>query len=179
MAAASGTATSEGKQLPSKRETMVWKPRKECFLQNIPNVPDGKSEESESTSTAPNEDDVSGSTDEGWYNIYADLDVWDSEVSNVPESSGQQDASEHEVEDWDKELEESTCGPYGNPAFAILLQRLGSPVLCCVLLGRASPSWLWQSLPGRRVWLAFLCIQLYTAPAQTYCGARFNSLRDS
>ncbi|NXM97327.1 COPRS protein, partial [Sylvia borin] len=35
-----------------------------------------------------------------------------SEVSNIPESSGQQNASEHEVEDWDKELEESTYGPY-------------------------------------------------------------------
>ncbi|XP_066421992.1 coordinator of PRMT5 and differentiation stimulator [Molothrus aeneus] len=91
---------------------MIWKPRKECLLQNIPNVPDGKSEESEFASTSPNEGDVSGSTDEGWYNIYADLDVWDNEVSNVPESSGQQDASEHEVEDWDKELEESASGPY-------------------------------------------------------------------
>lgn len=81
------------------------------MLQNIPNVPDGKSEESASASTSPNEDDVSGSTDEGWYNIFADLDVWDSE------SSGQQDTSEHEVEDWDKELEECTRGPYGEYIF--------------------------------------------------------------
>ncbi|NXN84959.1 COPRS protein, partial [Bombycilla garrulus] len=33
-------------------------------------------------------------------------------VSSIAESSGQQDASEHEVEDWDKELEESACSPY-------------------------------------------------------------------
>ncbi|XP_039937738.1 coordinator of PRMT5 and differentiation stimulator isoform X2 [Hirundo rustica] len=112
MAAASEAANSEGKQLPNKTETVIWKPRKECLLQNIPNVPDGTSEESVSASTSPNEGDVSGSTDEGWYNIYADLDVWDSEVSNIPESSVQQDVSEHEVEDWDKELEESTYGPY-------------------------------------------------------------------
>ncbi|XP_030089677.1 coordinator of PRMT5 and differentiation stimulator [Serinus canaria] len=112
MAAASEAAKSEGKQLPNKTETMIWKPRQECLLQNIPNVPDGKSGESEFASTSPNEGDASGSTDEGWYNIYADLDVWDSEASNVPKSSGQQDASEHEVEDWDKELEESASGPY-------------------------------------------------------------------
>ncbi|XP_023794515.1 coordinator of PRMT5 and differentiation stimulator isoform X3 [Cyanistes caeruleus] len=106
-------AASEEKLLPNKTEIVVWKPRKECLQQNIPNVPDGKSEESESASTSPSEGDVSGSTDEGWYNIYADLDVWDNEVSSIPESSGQQDASEHEVEDWDRELEEFTCGPYG------------------------------------------------------------------
>ncbi|XP_023794516.1 coordinator of PRMT5 and differentiation stimulator isoform X4 [Cyanistes caeruleus] len=105
-------AASEEKLLPNKTEIVVWKPRKECLQQNIPNVPDGKSEESESASTSPSEGDVSGSTDEGWYNIYADLDVWDNEVSSIPESSGQQDASEHEVEDWDRELEEFTCGPY-------------------------------------------------------------------
>lgn len=86
-------------------------------MKNIPNVPDGKSEESESASTSPNEGDVSGSTDDGWYNIYGALDVWDSEVSNISESPGQQDASEYEVEDWDKELEESTCGPYGEYTF--------------------------------------------------------------
>lgn len=89
----------------------------ECLLQNIPNVPDGKSEESESASTSPNEGAISGSIDDGWYNIYADLDVWDNEVSKIPESPGQQDASEYEVEDWDKELEESTCGPYGEYTF--------------------------------------------------------------
>lgn len=86
-------------------------------MKNIPNVPDSKSEESESASTSPNEGDVSSSTDDGWYNIYGALDVWDSEVSNIPESPGQQDASEYEVEDWDKELEESTCGPYGEYTF--------------------------------------------------------------
>lgn len=87
------------------------------MLQNIPDVPDGKSEENGSASPSPNEDDVSGSADEGWYNIYADLDLWDSEGSNIPESSGQQAASEHEVEDWDKELEESSRGPYGKYTF--------------------------------------------------------------
>ncbi|XP_039937739.1 coordinator of PRMT5 and differentiation stimulator isoform X3 [Hirundo rustica] len=121
MAAASEAANSEGKQLPNKTETVIWKPRKECLLQNIPNVPDGTSEESVSASTSPNEGDVSGSTDEGWYNIYADLDVWDSEVSNIPESSVQQDVSEHEVEDWDKELEESTYGPYGDTCLQMSL----------------------------------------------------------
>ncbi|XP_005490515.2 coordinator of PRMT5 and differentiation stimulator [Zonotrichia albicollis] len=112
MAAASEAANSEGKQLPNKTDMMIWKSRKECVLQNIPNVPDGNSEESESASTSPNEGDISGSTDGGWCNIYTDLDVWDGEVSNVPKSSGQQDASEHEVEDWDKELEEAASGPY-------------------------------------------------------------------
>lgn len=43
--------------------------------------------------------------------------MWDSEVSTVPESSGQPDASEHEVEDWDKELEGSTYDPYGEYTF--------------------------------------------------------------
>lgn len=43
--------------------------------------------------------------------------MWDSEVPNGPECSGQQDASEHEVEDWDKELQESASGPYGEYTF--------------------------------------------------------------
>ncbi|XP_039937737.1 coordinator of PRMT5 and differentiation stimulator isoform X1 [Hirundo rustica] len=134
MAAASEAANSEGKQLPNKTETVIWKPRKECLLQNIPNVPDGTSEESVSASTSPNEGDVSGSTDEGWYNIYADLDVWDSEVSNIPESSVQQDVSEHEVEDWDKELEESTYGPYGTLLCLLQSQSCLRPAeVFCVL----------------------------------------------
>lgn len=86
------------------------------MLQNIPPVPHGKSEESQSASTSAHEGDVSGSTDEGWCNTYAGLDVWNSEISNIPASSGQ-DASAQEVEDWDKELEESACSPYGKYTF--------------------------------------------------------------
>ncbi|KAF4801929.1 hypothetical protein TURU_030192 [Turdus rufiventris] len=90
----------------------------ECLLQNIPPVPHGKSEESQSASTSLHEGDVSGSTDEGWCNTYAGLDVWNSEISNIPECSGQQDASAQEVEDWDKELEESACSPYDADDFS-------------------------------------------------------------
>ncbi|XP_056361932.1 coordinator of PRMT5 and differentiation stimulator [Oenanthe melanoleuca] len=118
MAAASEAANSDGKQLPNKKGTMIWESRKECLLQNIPPVLHGKSEESPSASTSCHEGDVSGSTDEGWCNIYAGLDVWNSEVSNIPESSGQQDASPHEVEDWDKELEEADCSPYDADDFS-------------------------------------------------------------
>ncbi|NXK95927.1 COPRS protein, partial [Formicarius rufipectus] len=34
------------------------------------------------------------------------------EDSSTPESPKLQNASEYEVEDWDKELEESACSPY-------------------------------------------------------------------
>ncbi|NXF99605.1 COPRS protein, partial [Sakesphorus luctuosus] len=34
------------------------------------------------------------------------------EVSSIPESPKFQNTSEYEVEDWDKELKESACGPY-------------------------------------------------------------------
>ncbi|XP_039246098.1 coordinator of PRMT5 and differentiation stimulator isoform X2 [Pipra filicauda] len=112
MAGAVDATKCEEKQLPNKRETMIWKPRKECLLDNIPNVPDSKSEESEASDASHSEGDDSVSPDD-WYNVHFYLDEGDDEVSSIPDSPKLQSASEHEVEDWDKELEESAYGPYG------------------------------------------------------------------
>ncbi|XP_017667612.1 PREDICTED: coordinator of PRMT5 and differentiation stimulator isoform X3 [Lepidothrix coronata] len=107
MAGAVDATNCEEKQLPNKRETMIWKPRKECLLDNISNVPDSKSEESEASDAPHSEGDHSVSPDD-WYNVHEG----DGVVSSIPDSPKLQSASEHEVEDWDKELEESACGPY-------------------------------------------------------------------
>ncbi|XP_027547677.1 coordinator of PRMT5 and differentiation stimulator isoform X2 [Neopelma chrysocephalum] len=111
MAGAVDATNSEEKQLPNKRETMIWKPRKECLLDNIPNVPDSKSEESEASDASHSEGDDRVSSDD-WYNAHFYLAEGDDEVSSIPDSPKLQSASEYEVEDWDKELEESACGPY-------------------------------------------------------------------
>ncbi|XP_027510291.1 coordinator of PRMT5 and differentiation stimulator isoform X1 [Corapipo altera] len=111
MAGAVDATNCEEKQLPNKRETMIWKPRKECLLDNIPNVPDSKSEESEASDASHSEGDDSVSPDD-WYNVHFYLDEEDDEVYSIPDSPKLQSASEYEVEDWDKELEESAYGPY-------------------------------------------------------------------
>ncbi|XP_071429437.1 coordinator of PRMT5 and differentiation stimulator-like [Pithys albifrons albifrons] len=111
MAAAIDGTNFVEKQLSNNRETVIWEPKKECLLDDIPNVPDSKSEEREASDTSDNEGDVSGSSDV-WYNMNSYLSEGDDEVSSTPESPKFQDASEYEVEDWDKELRESACGPY-------------------------------------------------------------------
>ncbi|XP_032562981.1 coordinator of PRMT5 and differentiation stimulator isoform X2 [Chiroxiphia lanceolata] len=112
MAGAVDATNCEEKQLPNKRETMIWKPRKECLLDNIPNVPDSKSEDNEASDASHSEGDDSVSPDD-WYNVHFYLDEEDDEVSSIPDSPKLQSAPEYEVEDWDKELEESAYGPYG------------------------------------------------------------------
>ncbi|KAM6049973.1 coordinator of PRMT5 and differentiation stimulator isoform 2-T2 [Theristicus caerulescens] len=114
MAAAIESASFEEEQLPNKRETITWKPRKECLLKNIPNVLDNESEESEFSDISHNENDVSGSPVDGVH-IHPDLEDLGGEVSSMPEAvtfPELQTASVYEVEDWDKELEDSECNPY-------------------------------------------------------------------
>ncbi|XP_064532143.1 coordinator of PRMT5 and differentiation stimulator isoform X5 [Pseudopipra pipra] len=111
MAGAVDATNCEEEQLPNKRETMIWKPRKECLLDNISNMPDSKSEESEASDASHSEGDDSVSPDD-WYKVHFYLDEEEDEVSSIPDSPQLQSASEHEVEDWDKELEESAYGPY-------------------------------------------------------------------
>ncbi|XP_076209862.1 coordinator of PRMT5 and differentiation stimulator isoform X1 [Aptenodytes patagonicus] len=114
MAAAIESANFEEEQLPNKRETMTWRPRKECLLKNIPNVLDSESEESEFSDISHNENDVSGSPVD-CVHLRPDLEDLGGEVSSMPEAvtfPELQTASVYEVEDWDKELEDSECNPY-------------------------------------------------------------------
>ncbi|XP_061867155.1 coordinator of PRMT5 and differentiation stimulator [Colius striatus] len=108
MAAAIDSISFDEEQLPNKRETMTWKPQKEYLLKNIPNVLDSEFEESEFSDTCHDEGDVSGFPfDSG------DLEDLDGEVSSMPVAvtfSKLQTSSE--LEDWDKELEDSECSPY-------------------------------------------------------------------
>ncbi|KAM6345053.1 coordinator of PRMT5 and differentiation stimulator [Alca torda] len=94
---------------------MIWKPRKECLLKNIPNVLDSESEESEFSDNSHNENDVSGSPVD-CVHIHSDLEDLDGEVSSMSEAvtfPELQTASLYEAEeDWDKELENSECNPY-------------------------------------------------------------------
>ncbi|XP_055582592.1 coordinator of PRMT5 and differentiation stimulator isoform X2 [Falco cherrug] len=113
MAAVIESASFDEEQLSNKRETMTWKPRKECPLKNIPSVLDSESEESEFSDTSHNEN-VSGSPVDCAH-IHPDLEDLDGEVSGMPEAvtfPELQTATVYEVEDWDKELEESESNPY-------------------------------------------------------------------
>ncbi|XP_055651348.1 coordinator of PRMT5 and differentiation stimulator isoform X1 [Falco peregrinus] len=113
MAAVIESASFDEEQLSNKIETMTWKPRKECPLKNIPSVLDSESEESEFSDTSHNEN-VSGSPVDCAH-IHPDLEDLDGEVSGMPEAvtfPELQTATVYEVEDWDKELEESESNPY-------------------------------------------------------------------
>ncbi|XP_074745299.1 coordinator of PRMT5 and differentiation stimulator isoform X2 [Strix uralensis] len=114
MAAATEPTSFEKEQLPIKRETMTWKPRKEWLLKNIPNVLDSESEESEFSGISHNENDVSGSPVDSVH-LHPDLEDLGGEDSSMPEAvtfPKLQTASVYEVEDWDKELGDSECNPY-------------------------------------------------------------------
>nr|XP_021122990.1 coordinator of PRMT5 and differentiation stimulator isoform X1 [Anas platyrhynchos] len=125
MAASLERTTFEEEQLPDEREAKNWKPRKvnpiilgqtkadECLRKNIPRVLDSDSEESEFSDTSSYEDDVGRSS--AGYHVLPDLEDLNCEISNMLEnvtSPEQQSASVYEVEDWDKELEESESNPY-------------------------------------------------------------------
>lgn len=91
----------------------------EYLLKSFPNVCDSESEESELSSTSHDENDVSGSPVD-CIDSPPDLDDWSSGVSSVPDAvtfPELQTASVYEAEDWDKELEQSECGPYGEYRF--------------------------------------------------------------
>ncbi|XP_061233323.1 coordinator of PRMT5 and differentiation stimulator isoform X2 [Neopsephotus bourkii] len=108
MAGAIESESFEEERLQNERETMTWKPRKERLLKNIPGVLDGESEESEFSDTSHNESDTGGSPVCTGH-AHSDLEDLDGELSNMsvavtyPEL---QTAAAHEVEDWDKELED-------------------------------------------------------------------------
>lgn len=90
----------------------------ECLRKNIPRILDSDSEESEFSDISPYEDDVSRSP-VGYY-VQPDLEDLDGEISNMLEnvtSPEQQTALVYEVEDWDKELEDSESNPYGEYKF--------------------------------------------------------------
>lgn len=77
------------------------------------------SEESEFSDTSSYEDDVSQSP-AGYHYVPPDLEELNGDISNMLESvtsPEQQTASVYEVEDWDKELEESESNPYGEYKF--------------------------------------------------------------
>lgn len=120
MAATLEHTSFEEEQPPNKKETMTWKPTEvkpkilgqtkadECLLKNILCVLDSDSEGSEFSDISACEDDVSLHTD-------TDMEDLCGELSRMPEDvtfPQQQTASTYEVEDWDKELEESECSPY-------------------------------------------------------------------
>lgn len=95
----------------------------ECLLKNIPNVLDSESEESEFSDISHNENDVSGSPVDSVH-LRPDLEDLGGEVSSMPEAvtfPELQTASVYEVEDWDKELEDSECNPYGEYKFTCAL----------------------------------------------------------
>lgn len=86
---------------------------------SIPNVLDSESEESEFSDTSHNENDVSGSPVD-CVDTHPDLEDLGGEVCSMPETvtfPEQQTVSVFEVEDWDKELEDSECNPYGEYKF--------------------------------------------------------------
>ncbi|XP_030362513.1 coordinator of PRMT5 and differentiation stimulator [Strigops habroptila] len=119
MAGAIESESFKEEQLLNKRETMTWKPRKgkpemlgqnkvECLLKNMPNVPDSESEESEFSDTSHNENGIGGSPAH-CVHAHADLEDLDEEVSTMSvavTSPELQTAAVHDVEDWDKELED-------------------------------------------------------------------------
>ncbi|XP_042721045.1 coordinator of PRMT5 and differentiation stimulator isoform X2 [Lagopus leucura] len=123
MAATLEHRGSEEEQPPNKKETMTWKPRDvkpkilgqtkadECLLKNALCVLDSDSEGSEFSDVSACEDAVS---------LHTNTDVEDlcGELSRMSEDAtfAQQPAAlTYEMEDWDKELEESERSPYGSP----------------------------------------------------------------
>lgn len=89
------------------------------MLKKIPNGPDSESEESEFSDASCDENDVSDSPAD-CARVHPDLEDLDGEVSNMLEAvtfPELQTASVYEVEDWDKELEDSECSPYGEYKF--------------------------------------------------------------
>nr|XP_021144109.1 coordinator of PRMT5 and differentiation stimulator isoform X3 [Columba livia] len=108
MAAAAESASFEEEHVPNK------KPRKECLLKGISNVPDSESEESEFYDVSRNKSDGSDPPAD-WAHVHPDLEDLDGEVSSMLEAvtfAELQTASVSEVEDWDKELEDFECSPY-------------------------------------------------------------------
>ncbi|XP_057274633.1 uncharacterized protein LOC130604254 [Pezoporus wallicus] len=123
MAGAIESESFEEEGLLNERETITWKPRKdkpkitgqnkaEHLLKSIPGVLDRESEEGEFSDTSHNESDTDGSPARIGH-THSDLEDLDGEGSSMsmavtyPEL---QTAAVHEVEDWDKELED--CNPY-------------------------------------------------------------------
>jgi len=80
------------------------------LLENIPNV-QNESGESEFSDSSHDEEDVSSSSVD-CVHILPDLEELGGEVSSMLEA-----VTFQEVEDWDKELEESECNPYGEYKF--------------------------------------------------------------
>ncbi|XP_068769671.1 coordinator of PRMT5 and differentiation stimulator [Struthio camelus] len=114
MAAAVGFARLEEERLPSEGGAAAWRPRKECLLKNIPNIADNEAQEGEFPDIPHYEKDASGSPVESAH-FCPDLEDSDGEASSMPEAAAfpeLQTASEYEVEDWDKELEDSEFTPY-------------------------------------------------------------------
>ncbi|XP_064378761.1 coordinator of PRMT5 and differentiation stimulator isoform X3 [Dromaius novaehollandiae] len=130
MAAAVGYARLEEEQLPGQGGTATWKPRKECLPKNIPNIADSEAQESEFSDISHYEKDVSGSSVESAH-FCSDLEDWDGEASSVPGAAvfpELQTAAEYEVEDWDKELEDSEFNPYApEPRQPSQTRRAGEP----------------------------------------------------
>nr|XP_009677224.1 PREDICTED: coordinator of PRMT5 and differentiation stimulator isoform X3 [Struthio camelus australis] len=122
MAAAVGFARLEEERLPSEGGAAAWRPRKECLLKNIPNIADNEAQEGEFPDIPHYEKDASGSPVESAH-FCPDLEDSDGEASSMPEAAAfpeLQTASEYEVEDWDKELEDSEFTPYEK--FAQIIQ---------------------------------------------------------
>ncbi|XP_071619998.1 coordinator of PRMT5 and differentiation stimulator isoform X2 [Heliangelus exortis] len=114
MAPTIESARFEEEQLPNERKTMTWKLRKECLLKDIPDVLDSESEESELSDSSHNEGECSASPVQ-CDNLHPDLEDLVAEISGMPEavtSPEPKAMSAYEVEDWDKELEDSECDPY-------------------------------------------------------------------
>lgn len=95
----------------------------ECLLKGISNVPDSESEESEFYDVSRNKSDGSDPPAD-WAHVHPDLEDLDGEVSSMLEAvtfAELQTASVSEVEDWDKELEDFECSPYGEYKFTCAL----------------------------------------------------------
>lgn len=89
----------------------------ECLLKNIPGVLDSESEESELPDTSHNDSDTGGSPAHVVH-TRSDLEDLDGEVSSMSVAVTYPElptAAVHEVEDWEKELED--YNPYGKYEF--------------------------------------------------------------
>ncbi|XP_005146243.2 coordinator of PRMT5 and differentiation stimulator [Melopsittacus undulatus] len=146
MAGAIEPESFEEERLQNERETMTWKPKivgqnkAECLLKNIPGVLDSESEEGEFSHTSHNESDT-GSSPARTFHAHSDLEDLDGELSSMSVTATYpelQTAAVHEVEDWDKELED--CNPYDADDFHCGSFQENNPL--------ASYSWQEFYIPG-------------------------------
>ncbi|XP_025902582.1 coordinator of PRMT5 and differentiation stimulator [Nothoprocta perdicaria] len=114
MAAVVGCVPLEEEQGPSDGGAATWAPGRECFPKNIANVAESGAQDDEFSDISHSEEDVSEFAVES-INSWSDLEESEGEASSVSQAAAfpeLQTAADYEVEDWDKELEDSELNPY-------------------------------------------------------------------